>query len=101
MRDIQNSFSPGRVIEDSQHRHDSIGSPVSSTNVRVRSAYVVNGQSDSAGVFGDDGTLLQSVVDAVNAVVFHSQKKARGQLYSHFKCMYYEKVNNFQISCGH
>mmetsp|Transcript_5523 Transcript_5523/g.7783 ORF Transcript_5523/g.7783 Transcript_5523/m.7783 type:complete len:590 (-) Transcript_5523:355-2124(-) len=61
----------GGVIVHAQHGHDAVGAAVGATDVGVGCTDVVDGQADAACVLGDDGALLQCVVDAVNTVILH------------------------------
>ncbi len=66
----------GRVVEDPEHRDESIGGSVGSGNVRAGRANAVDVDANSAGRLGDEGTLLERVVDAFDRVPSHGQQKA-------------------------
>lgn len=65
-----------RVVEHSQHGHEAVTDPVGARNVGAGGADAVNVDTDSPRRLGDEGTLLERVVDTLNAVVLHSQQKA-------------------------
>lgn len=48
------------------------------SNVAARGSDAADGEADAAGRLGDEGTLLQGVVDALDAVVLHAQQEAAG-----------------------
>lgn len=62
-----------RIVKDSQHGHDSVGRSVGSTNITLAGTDVVNGESDSSGVLGDDGAVFERIVNALNRVVLHGE----------------------------
>mmetsp|Transcript_75449 Transcript_75449/g.211528 ORF Transcript_75449/g.211528 Transcript_75449/m.211528 type:complete len:224 (+) Transcript_75449:1709-2380(+) len=70
-----------RVVEDTQHGHNSIGGTVGTANVRGRSPDVVNGDSNASGILGNDGTVLERVIDSINRVFLHGEQKARTHLW--------------------
>lgn len=46
------------------------------SNVAARGADAAHGKADAPSRLGDEGTLLQGVVDALDAVVLHAQQEA-------------------------
>jgi hypothetical protein len=78
----------GRVVEDPQHRDQTVGGSVGSGDVRAGSTNAVDVDADSAGRLGDEGTLLERVVDAFDRVSSHGQQKAaRGKVGSITTCI--------------
>ena len=71
----------GRIIENAQHGDNPIGCAVRSPDVRPRCTDIVNAEPDSACRLADLGTLLQRVIDPVDAVVAHGQQEATGHLW--------------------
>ena len=69
-----------RVVKDPQHGHNAVARSVCPTNVRLTGTNVTNGHSNATGILGNDGTILESVVDSINAVVLHAHEKARAHL---------------------
>mmetsp|Transcript_23555 Transcript_23555/g.49046 ORF Transcript_23555/g.49046 Transcript_23555/m.49046 type:complete len:240 (-) Transcript_23555:705-1424(-) len=61
----------GRVVEDTEHGNDSVGGSVGAADVRVGGADVVDGKADSTGVLGDNGAVLEGVIDAGDTVLLH------------------------------
>ena len=72
--------TPCRVVEDAQHGQDAVGGAIGAADVRARGADVVDREADAAGALGDDGALLEGVVDALDAVVLHAEQEAAGEL---------------------
>ena len=70
----------GRVVEDAEHGNDSVRRSVGSANVGLTGTNVVNVETDSSGILGDDCTILEGFVDSVNAVFLHGEEKARRHL---------------------
>ena len=90
----------GGVVEDAQHRDDSVAHSIGTANIRVRCADIVNGEADTSadkeldkleanltrhtmslpGIFGNHGALLKCIINSINGVFFHRQQEARGQL---------------------
>ena len=70
-----------RVIEHSQHRHDAIGCSISATDVTVGGTDVVDGEPNATCTLADDGTLLEGVIDALDAVLLHAHQEAAAQLH--------------------
>jgi len=68
------------VVEHTQHRDDAIAGTVGSTNVGITGADVVDGKANSSSMLGDDGAVLQRVVDTADRVLLHCQKEARRHL---------------------
>ena len=71
---------PGSVVEDTEHRNDAVGGAVGTTDVGLGGTDVGDGHADAASVLGDDGELLEGVVDAVDGVLLHGEEEARGHL---------------------
>ena len=63
----------GSIVEDTQHGDNPIGGAIGTTNVRSTGTNVVHCQSNATRVFGNDGTIFESVVNAIDAVIFHRQ----------------------------
>ncbi|KAH3685492.1 hypothetical protein WICPIJ_003539 [Wickerhamomyces pijperi] len=71
----------GSVVEDTHHWDDTVGGTVSTSNVRTSGSNVVDVQTNTTGSLGDQGTLLQSLVDTFDGVVLHGDKETRGHLW--------------------
>ena len=71
----------GRIVENAQHGDDPVGCAIRSPDVRTCCTYIVNAESDPACRLADLGTLLQRVIDPVDAVVAHGQQEATGHLW--------------------
>ena len=77
----------GGGIEDTQHGYNAITRSVGSSNMTFGCSDVVDMQPDSARPFADKGTVFQGVINPVDAVVFHGQKKAGAQLWTRSPCV--------------
>lgn len=42
---------PGSIVEDTEHRYETVGMAVRSSDVASRGSNVVNGEADSSGTF--------------------------------------------------
>ncbi len=72
----------GSVVEDAKHGNDTVGSSIGSSNVGLAGTNVVAGKTNSPGILGNDGTVLEGVVDSVDGVILHGQEEARRHLRS-------------------
>mmetsp|Transcript_42581 Transcript_42581/g.101499 ORF Transcript_42581/g.101499 Transcript_42581/m.101499 type:complete len:246 (-) Transcript_42581:617-1354(-) len=70
----------GSFVEVPQHWHQPVAFAVGAPDVGAGGADVGDGHTDASRRFGDLGTLLQCVVDALDAVVLHLQQEARRHL---------------------
>lgn len=70
----------GSVVEYAEHRREAIGLAVGAADVRSRRADVVGAEADPTSRLGDHGALLQSIIDALDAVFLHLEQEARGEL---------------------
>ena len=66
----------GRIVEHAEHGDNAVGRAVGAGNVRPRGADVVDMQPDTSRVLGNQGTVLERVVNALNAVRFHGDEVA-------------------------
>ena len=64
------------VVVHSEHRHKSVGHPIGAGNVSSLRPDAMDVESDAAGRFGNERSLLQGVVDALNGVVAHCEQEA-------------------------
>lgn len=69
-----------RVVVHSKHGYDTIRGSIGASDIGTRSADIVNRQSNSTSVLGDDGALLEGFVDAVNGIFLHRDQETGGQL---------------------
>ena len=72
--------SPGSVVEDTEHWKDAVGGAVCAPDVGSSRADVVDGEANASSALGNDCTLLEGVVNALNAVVLHADQEAARQL---------------------
>lgn len=70
----------GSVVIDSEHRDQAIGDTVGTTNIRAGGSYFVDGKANAASGFGNQGTLLEGIVDTVNGIGLHVEQEAGGHL---------------------
>lgn len=56
----------GRVVVDAQHRDEAIADAVCAANVGTSGADAVHVDANATGRLGDDGALLERVIDALN-----------------------------------
>ena len=68
------------VVEDSEHGDQSVGDSVCPGDVATSSSDAVDVQTDSTSRFGNDGTLFQCFINAVDAVVLHRQQETATQI---------------------
>ena len=71
---------PGSVVEDPQHGHEAVTVAVGPGNVGAGGANAVDIEADTSGRLGDEGALLQSVVDSLDGVAGHRQQEAGAEL---------------------
>ena len=76
-----------RVVEYTEQGDQAVRRSVGAADVRPRRTDVVNAQSNATGTLADFGTLLQGVVDAVDAVVLHLEQEATGHLWLGGACI--------------
>ena len=69
-----------RVVKDTQHGNNAVGSSVGAGNVGLTGTNVVCGKTNATGVLGNDGTVLECIINSVNGVFLHGQEEARGHL---------------------
>jgi len=67
----------GCLIEDAQHWQKAIAVPVCAPDVRATCSDVAHSDANAASTLGDLRALLQRVVDAFDAIVFHLEQEAR------------------------
>merc|ERR1719370_1713764 len=72
---------PSGVVEHPEHWHQAIAVPIGTSNICSSSSDTVNVETDTTSRLGDQGTLLQGVVDTLNAVTVHSEEEAAAQLW--------------------
>mmetsp|Transcript_18776 Transcript_18776/g.50392 ORF Transcript_18776/g.50392 Transcript_18776/m.50392 type:complete len:212 (-) Transcript_18776:679-1314(-) len=70
----------GGLIEIAQHGHQTIAASIGATNVGTFCTNIGQSHTNTASTLGDHCTLFQSVVDAVDTVILHRQKKTRRHL---------------------
>ena len=73
---------PGRVVKDTQHGHNTVASTIGATNIGLRGPNVVDRHTNATGVLGNDGTVLECIVNAINRVFLHRHEKARTHLWA-------------------
>mmetsp|Transcript_15377 Transcript_15377/g.34459 ORF Transcript_15377/g.34459 Transcript_15377/m.34459 type:complete len:235 (+) Transcript_15377:1377-2081(+) len=66
---------PRGIVVHPQHRNDPVRSTVGAANVRVGRANIGDVQTDTTGVFGDDRTAFQSIVDTRYGIFLHGEKE--------------------------
>mmetsp|Transcript_74060 Transcript_74060/g.195202 ORF Transcript_74060/g.195202 Transcript_74060/m.195202 type:complete len:246 (+) Transcript_74060:1-738(+) len=69
-----------RHVEVPQHGHEAVAVAVGAADVAALRADVGDRQADSACGLGDQGALLQGVVNALDAIVLHGEQEARRHL---------------------
>mmetsp|Transcript_39897 Transcript_39897/g.95443 ORF Transcript_39897/g.95443 Transcript_39897/m.95443 type:complete len:261 (+) Transcript_39897:3-785(+) len=69
-----------RLVEVPKQRHKAVAVAVRTTNVGPLCADVGQGHPDPASALRDECTLLQGVVDSLDAVVLHREQETRGHL---------------------
>ena len=67
---------PSCIIEDAQHRDNTVRRAVCATNMRPRRTNIMNMKPDSASVFADFSTVFQRIKNTVDAVIFHRDEIA-------------------------
>ena len=72
--------APGCVIEDPDHGDQADAVPIGTGNVVSRGSDAVNGETNSSSRLGDEGTLLQGVVDALDTVAVDGEEEAAAEL---------------------
>ena len=68
------------VVEDAEHGDDAVGASVGAADIRLGGADGVNAEADATSALGDEGALLQSLVDTLDRVGIHSKQEARRHL---------------------
>mmetsp|Transcript_76496 Transcript_76496/g.215220 ORF Transcript_76496/g.215220 Transcript_76496/m.215220 type:complete len:409 (-) Transcript_76496:344-1570(-) len=71
----------GGLVEVAEHGDQAVTVPVGAADVAALGADVGNRKADATRLFGDQRTLLQGVVDALDAVGLHGQQEARRHLW--------------------
>lgn len=66
------------VIVYSQHRNDTVGGTVCTSNVRTRGTDLLETDTDTTGRFGDARTGHQGIVDTLDTIVLHLHQVAAG-----------------------
>ena len=61
------------VVVDSEHWHQSIGHPIGAGNVSALCPDAVDVESNAAGRFRNERSLLEGVVDALDGVIAHRE----------------------------
>merc|ERR1711975_26004 len=62
-------------VEVAKHGNKSIAVAIGTSNVRSSCAYVGNSNSNATSAFRNQRTLLQGVIDALNAIIFHREQE--------------------------
>lgn len=70
----------GGVVEDTQHGDDTVRGTVGTSNIGTSGTDAVDVETNTTSHLGDHGTGLESVVDALNAVVLHVDQETRREL---------------------
>ena len=63
------------VIEYAQHRHNSVTFSVSPANMAVARTHIVNVHTNSTRPFTDKRTVLERIVNPLDAIFFHRNQK--------------------------
>lgn len=69
-----------RVVEHTEHRHDSSRLAIGALNLGILATDVVNAESDATRPLRDLGAIPKGLVDTLNTVVIHLHKKAGREL---------------------
>ena len=68
------------IVEDAEHRNDTVGRAVGTSDIGASGANTVNVETDTASHLGDHSAGLEGVVDALDAVFLHVDQEARREL---------------------
>ena len=77
----------GSVVEHSKHWYDTIAESVGTRDVRAGSANIVNVEADPASRLGNECTVLERLVDAINRILLHTEEEAGRQLRAGRACV--------------
>lgn len=72
---------PRRIVKDTEHGYDAVGGAVSAANVALAGPNVMNGEANTSSILGNDGAVLERIVDAVDGVFLHCHEKAGTHLW--------------------
>ena len=68
------------IVENPQHGHNTVARSVRPTNIGLRRTNIGNTHANATGIFGNDGTVLERIVNAINGILLHAHEKARAHL---------------------
>merc|ERR1719470_615246 len=71
---------PGGVVEDPEHGDQAVAVAIGTGNIGSSSSDTVHVQTNTSSRLGDEGTLLQGVVDALDTVAVHGEEEAAAEL---------------------
>ena len=68
------------VVVDLEHGDEAIAVAISAADVRTAGPDAVHCDADSTSVLGNHSRLLQGIIDALDTILAHGKKEARGHL---------------------
>ena len=67
----------GSRIKVAKHRHNTVASAVCAIDCCPTGTNIVNRQANTTGVLANQSTVLQRIVNALNAILLHCNKETR------------------------
>ena len=71
---------PGGVVEDPEHGDQDIAAAISTGNVGTSGSDAMHVKTNTSSRLGDEGALLEGVVDALDTVAVHGEEEAAAEL---------------------
>lgn len=68
------------IVKDAQHRYNTVGATIRASNIRALSADLVNRNTNTPCVLGNDCTVLERVINALDAIPLDVEQKAARKL---------------------